>query len=71
MKKLKTFRNLATVAMAVTLLASCGPKNDYNGTEVQGVSTENGVTTIKIGNTAATSGVYASVGTPFNYALQL
>lgn len=43
---------------------------NYTGTEVQGVSTVDGVTTIKIGNTAATSGAFASVGVPFNYGLK-
>lgn len=43
---------------------------EYTGTETQGVSTVDGVTTIKIGNTAATSGAFATVGVPFNYGLE-
>lgn len=48
------------------LLSACGPSiRQYDGTEVQGVS----ATKILIGNTAATSGNFASVGVPFNSGL--
>ena len=80
MKKL-----LATLSAVVALaaLAGCGPTSDpstpdvspsepvvnpvkqYDGTEVQGVSD----TEIIIGNTAATTGAFATVGVPFNIGL--
>jgi len=45
------------------LLSACGPTvRQYTGTEVQGVSDNK----ILVGNTAATSGAFASVGLPFN-----
>lgn len=49
------------MAMLCTLVACDTEK-------VQGVDTENHV--ITIGNTAATSGAFASVGVPFNYGLE-
>lgn len=45
------------------LLSACGPTvRQYTGTEVQGVSDNK----ILVGNTAATSGAFATVGLPFN-----
>lgn len=43
---------------------------NYTGDEVQGISTVDGITTITIGNTAATTGAFSSVGVPFNYGLE-
>ncbi len=48
-------------ALGITMVACGGGKKT-----VQGVDTENHV--IKVGNTAATTGAFASVGVPFNYA---
>ena len=59
---------LLAAAMLCTLLVGCGSKSDdSNGdykpfVEVQGVSDD----TILVGNTAATTGAYATVGVPFN-----
>ena len=50
-----------TLSMVACFVTPNQGGNDY----VQGVDTENHV--IKIGNTAATSGAFASVGVPFNY----
>lgn len=51
------------IAMLALVMAGCGPKAPV---AAQGVDTENHV--IHVGNTAATSGAFASVGVPFNYA---
>lgn len=54
-------------AVAVLALGSCGNSSrEYDGTEVQGV-TEN---EILVGNTAATTGSFATVGVPFNAGLE-
>ena len=53
---------LALVATMLLTLVSCGD----NETAAQGVDTENHV--IHVGNTAATTGAFATVGVPFNYA---
>lgn len=64
---------LLAAAMLCTLLVGCGSKSDdSNGdykpfVEVQGVSDD----TILVGNTAATTGAYATVGVPFNPAWRL
>ena len=65
-KTLKLMAILLIVCMAFSVVA-CGD-NGGKGDEkhVQGVDTVNHV--IKIGNTAATTGAFASVGVPFNYA---
>lgn len=64
MKKLATLSLLAVAAMAIT---ACGPSvKDYDGTEVQGINE----TTILVGNTAATTGAFATVGVPFNDGLK-
>lgn len=63
MKKLATLSLIAVAAFAVT---ACGPKTDYDGSEVQGVTE----TKIIVGNTAATTGAFAAVGVPFNVGLQ-
>lgn len=52
---------LALVATMLLTLVSCGG----NETAAQGIDTENHV--IHVGNTAATTGVMAPVGIPFNY----
>ena len=60
------------LAVALLFTASCtgsGAKQ-YTGKEGQGVTVANGVTTVKIGNTAATTGIFAGVGVPFNYGLE-
>ena len=63
---------LLAAAMLCTLLVGCGSKNnDSNGdykpfVEVQGVSDD----TILVGNTAATTGAYATVGVPFNAGME-
>ena len=63
---------LLAAAMLCTLLAGCGSKSDdSNGdykpfVEVQGVSDD----TILVGNTAATTGAYATVGVPFNAGME-
>ena len=63
---------LLTTAMLCTLLAGCGSKNGNSDggytpvNEVQGVSDD----TILVGNTAATTGAYATVGTPFNAGME-
>ena len=60
----KIIAMLLALVMVVALVA-CGPKE--TGT-VQGVDYEKG--TILIGNTAATTGAFASVGVPFNAGLE-
>lgn len=57
-------KKIISIILALTLvlaLAACGAKGP-----AQGIDTENHV--IHVGNTAATSGNFASVGVPFNYA---
>ena len=63
-KTLKLIVALALVASMVLSLASC----DLFGAKdpTQGIDKENHV--IHIGNTAATTGAFAGVGVPFNYA---
>lgn len=59
-------KKIISIILALTLvlaLAACGPKAPV---VAQGIDTENHV--INVGNTAATTGVFASVGVPFNYA---
>ena len=65
-KTLNLMAILLIVCMAFSVVA-CGD-NGGKGDEkhVQGVDTVNHV--IKIGNTAATTGAFAAVGVPFNYA---
>lgn len=65
MKKINLF---VLSAVSAILLAACdgtGVKQ-YDGTEVQGVSAEE----IIVGNTAATTGAFASVGVPFNAGIE-
>ena len=63
MKKLAT---LSLLAVGVIALSACAPTvREYDGTEVQGVTAEK----ILIGNTAATTGDFATVGQPFNVGL--
>ncbi len=72
-KTLKLIAALALVASMVLCMASCDALTNFiNGltgkapeVAAQGVDTENHV--IHVGNTAATSGAFASVGVPFNY----
>ncbi|MDY0100836.1 MAG: ABC transporter substrate-binding protein [Bacilli bacterium] len=67
MKKINLF---VLTAVSAILLAACEPAvvpvKQYDGTEVQGIS----ATEILVGNTAATTGSYAVVGVPFNYAIE-
>lgn len=63
MKKL--FKTLLVTVLTVVMVMSVAA---CTGNKVQGVDTEKHV--ITVGNTAATSGVFQSVGEPFNYALK-
>lgn len=64
MKKIAT---LSLLAVGVIALTACAPTvREYDGTEVQGVTAEK----ILVGNTAATTGAFASVGLPFNVGLE-
>ena len=66
-KTLKLFVALALVASMVLSFASCDFIAGLLGDKAaQGIDTENHV--IHVGNTAATSGAFAGVGVPFNYA---
>ena len=57
---------LALVLVASMALGMVACFGDQPETAAQGVDAENHV--IHVGNTAATSGNFASVGVPFNYA---
>ena len=64
----KTMKLIAALTLVVTMLLSivaCGPKEEPK-VLAQGVDAENHV--ITVGNTAATTGAFAAVGVPFNYA---
>ncbi len=62
-KTLRHILALALVACMLLVAVGCGGgKNQL----AQGIDTENHV--INVGNTAATSGAFAGVGVPFNYA---
>ncbi|MDD4291389.1 MAG: ABC transporter substrate-binding protein [Clostridia bacterium] len=64
----KAIRLIATLVMAVLLViafAGCTPVTEK---AAQGVDTENHI--IYVGNTAATTGAFASVGVPFNEGLK-
>lgn len=60
---MKKIISIILVLTMVLALAACGPKEPQLA---QGIDTENHV--ITVGNTAATSGAFAGVGVPFNYA---
>lgn len=63
----KTFKLILALALVASMtmgLVACGPKAP--ATAAQGVDTTNHV--INVGNTAATTGAFAGVGVPFNYA---
>ena len=69
----KTIRILLALALIASLslsLFACKGNNSAGGgggnSPAQGIDAENHV--IHVGNTAATSGAFASVGVPFNYA---
>lgn len=67
MKKQK-FLLVLLFVIACFFVTSCGNTQsyvDYDGTEVQGITEDK----IYIGNTAPTTGAFASVGTPFNIGL--
>lgn len=65
MKKANLLK-LGLIGLVASFAVGCGPRvPDYNGTEVQGVTD----TEILVGNTAAASGDFAAVGTPFNIGL--
>lgn len=54
------------LALVASFVVGCGPKApEYTGEEVQGVTE----TEILIGNTAASTGAFATVGEPFNIGL--
>ena len=54
------------LAIVASFVVGCGPKApEYTGEEVQGVTD----TEILIGNTAASTGAFATVGEPFNIGL--
>ena len=59
----KTISIILAIAMLAVCMAGCGPKAPELA---QGIDAENHV--ITVGNTAATSGAFAAVGVPFNYA---
>lgn len=66
MKKINLF---VLSAVSAILLAACDGTvavKQYDGTEVQGVS----ATEILVGNTAATTGGFATVGVPFNAGIE-
>ena len=63
---LKLTLALVLVASMAFGMISCGLFGDKPATAAQGIDTENH--TITVGNTAATSGAFAGVGVPFNYA---
>lgn len=58
----KTISIILALALVLALVG-CGPKAPQLA---QGIDTENHV--INVGNTAATTGAFAAVGVPFNYA---
>ena len=60
LRLIAVFALIASMALAIV---ACGPTEPQLA---QGVDTENHV--ITVGNTAATSGAFAGVGVPFNYA---
>ena len=59
----KTISIILAIAMLAVCMVGCGPKAPE---AAQGIDAENHV--INVGNTAATSGAFAAVGVPFNYA---
>ena len=63
----KTVTIILAIALVLSVVISCVACNDKPGnTEVPGFDKENHV--ITVGNTAATTGNFAGVGVPFNYA---
>lgn len=73
-KTKKTLMSIAALAMCGTMafaVAGCGGGHNYTGEEKQGVKVQqDGKVIITVGNTAPTSGAYASYGVPFNYGLE-
>ena len=68
---MKKTLKLITALVLVASMAICMTSCDFiigllGGKAAQGIDTENHV--IHVGNTAATSGAFAAVGVPFNYA---
>ena len=63
---------LLAAAMLCVLLAGCGKKDDESGSDYKPFVAVQGVTddTILVGNTAATTGAYATVGVPFNAGME-
>ncbi|MDO4564072.1 MAG: ABC transporter substrate-binding protein [Clostridia bacterium] len=61
-------RRLISMLLAAIMLISVLAMVGCNAKTAQGVDSENHV--INVGNTAATSGDFAAVGVPFNYALE-
>lgn len=66
MKKTHKLLAILMIACMALCVAACDLGGGPEEKHVQGVDTVNHV--IKIGNTAATTGAFASVGVPFNYA---
>lgn len=62
MRKRKTLSIFMVFAILLLFISGCSSKNEV----AQGVTD----TTIKVGNTAATSGAFAMVGVPFNAGIQ-
>ena len=62
-KSIRIILALALIASMALAMVGCGEKP---AEAAQGIDAENHV--INVGNTAATSGAFASVGVPFNYA---
>ena len=66
-KSIRIIIALALIASLALTLIACGNNNPNDPAKAaQGVDTENHV--ITVGNTAATTGAFAGVGVPFNYA---
>ena len=65
-KTLKLITALVLVASMAICMTSCDFLGIFGDKAAQGIDTENHV--IHVGNTAATSGAFAAVGVPFNYA---
>ena len=65
-KSIRMIFAFALIACMALSMVACTSTPDAPAQAAQGVDTENHV--ITVGNTAATTGAFASVGVPFNYA---
>lgn len=64
-RSIKVILAALLVGLMVVSLAACGPEAKP---AAQGIDTTNHV--INVGNTAATTGLFAGIGVPFNYGLE-